>query len=52
MSRFKQIKDPSHNPELEAVYKEGLEAGFVGTEEGVPVRSDASGIPVDGEEKS
>ena len=36
MSRFKQIKDPSDDPKLAALYKEAVEAGHVGSEEGVP----------------
>jgi uncharacterized peroxidase-related enzyme len=36
MSRFKQIKHPD-NPELKALYKEAMEGGFVGSEEGVPI---------------
>ena len=36
MSRFKQIKHPD-NPELKTLYKEAIEGGFVGSEEGVPI---------------
>lgn len=37
MSRFNQIKHPKDNPELEALYNTALEAGFEGSEAGVPV---------------
>ena len=36
MSRFKQIKHPDE-PELKTLYNEAMEAGFVGSEEGVPI---------------
>ena len=36
MSRFRQIKHPD-TPELKALYKEAMDAGFVGSEEGVPI---------------
>ena len=36
MSRFKQIKHPDE-PELKTLYDEAMEAGFVGSEEGVPI---------------
>jgi uncharacterized peroxidase-related enzyme len=36
MSRFKQIKHPNGNAELEALYREAIEAGWVGSEQGVP----------------
>ena len=35
MSRFKQVKHPS-DPELKSLYKTAIEAGFVGSEEGIP----------------
>ena len=31
MSRFKQIQHPRDNPELESLYKEAMEVGFVGS---------------------
>lgn len=36
MSRFKLTKHPNGNAELETLYKEAIEAGFVGSEQGVP----------------
>ena len=36
MSRFTQIKHPKGNPELEAIYKDAVELGMVGSEPGVP----------------
>jgi len=36
MSRFTQVKHPKGNPELEAIYKQAVEAGMVGREPGVP----------------
>ncbi len=35
MSRFKEIKHPD-DPELKTLYKKAMDAGFVGSEEGVP----------------
>ena len=35
MARFKKIKHPE-DPELKAVYKKTMDAGFIGSEEGVP----------------
>ncbi len=37
MSRFKQIKNPGDNLELQALYKEITEAGMQGSEEGLPI---------------
>ena len=36
MSRFRQTKDPTGNPTLEALYQEIIDAGLVGGEPGVP----------------
>ena len=35
MSRFKEIEHPD-DPELKALYKKAMDAGFVSSEEGVP----------------
>jgi hypothetical protein len=37
MSYFRQIKDPGDNLELQALYREMIEAGVQGSEEGVPL---------------